>query len=203
MSLAVSAPLAGSFLEPVFDSQRAFRAAMDALAHPGVVQPAGHGLPDTPLPAAAAALVLALCDYETPLFLGPSIEALPGAAAYLRFHSDAMLVAEPAMAAFAVIDLLHDGLDLAAFAQGTPEYPDRSTTVIALSPSLTDGPALTFTGPGIATTATLQVAGLPAGFAQQWNANRATFPLGVDILFATSDAIVGLPRSARLSKDER
>jgi alpha-D-ribose 1-methylphosphonate 5-triphosphate synthase subunit PhnH len=107
------------------------------------------------------------------------------------------------MAAFAVIDLVNDGLDLAAFAQGTPEYPDRSTTVIALSPSLTDGPALTFTGPGIATTATLQVAGLPAGFAQQWNANRATFPLGVDILFATSDAIVGLPRSARLSKDER
>jgi alpha-D-ribose 1-methylphosphonate 5-triphosphate synthase subunit PhnH len=203
MSLVVPTSLAGSFLQPVFDSQRAFRAAMDALATPGVIQPAGRGLPDTPLPAAAAALVLALCDYETPLFLGPSIEALPGAAAYLRFHSDAMLVAEPAMAAFAVIDLIRDGLDLSAFAQGTLEYPDRSTTVIAFAPGLTDGPPLTFTGPGIATTATLQIAGLPADFAQQWNANRAAFPLGVDILFATSDAIIGLPRSTRLAKDER
>jgi len=202
MSLAVPTSLAGSFLEPVFDSQRAFRAAMDALATPGVIQPAGRGLPETPLPAAAAALVLSLCDYETPLYLGPSIEALPSAPSYLRFHSDAMLVTDPAMAAFAVIDLLHDGVDLSVFAQGTPEYPDRSTTVIALAPGLTDGPALTFTGPGIASTATLRVAGLPADFAQQWNANRAAFPLGVDMIFATSDAVVGLPRSARLSKDE-
>jgi alpha-D-ribose 1-methylphosphonate 5-triphosphate synthase subunit PhnH len=202
MSLAVPTSLAGSFLEPVFDSQRAFRAAMDALATPGVIQPAGRGLPETPLPAAAAALVLSLCDYETPLYLGRSIEALPSAPSYLRFHSDAMLVTDPAMAAFAVIDLVQDGLDLAVFAQGTPEYPDRSTTVIALTPSLTDGPALTFTGPGIASTATLRVAGLPADFAQQWNANRAAFPLGVDMIFATSDAVVGLPRSARLSKDE-
>jgi alpha-D-ribose 1-methylphosphonate 5-triphosphate synthase subunit PhnH len=47
------------------------------------------------------------------------------------------------------------------------------------------------------------VAGLSADFAQQWQANRSAFPLGVDILFATSDAIVGLPRSARLAKEAR
>jgi alpha-D-ribose 1-methylphosphonate 5-triphosphate synthase subunit PhnH len=198
MNLAATTHLAGGFQEPVFDSQHAFRAAMDALANPGRIIPAGRGLPDGPLPAAAAALVLALCDYETPLFLAPALADTAGIADYLRFHTDAMLVAQPAAAAFALVDLSHGTLDLSAFAQGTAEYPDRSSTVIAMSNSLSAGPPLVFTGPGIADKTTVQIAGLPADFADQWQENRARFPLGVDMLFATVDSIVGLPRSARL-----
>jgi alpha-D-ribose 1-methylphosphonate 5-triphosphate synthase subunit PhnH len=117
---------------------------------------------------------------------------------YLQFHSGASLVADPAMAAFALIDLSSDMLDLAAFAQGTPEYPDRSTTIIAISPSLTTGLPLTLSGPGIANTSELRVANLPGDLVAQWHANRTAFPLGVDILFATADAIMGLPRSTRI-----
>jgi alpha-D-ribose 1-methylphosphonate 5-triphosphate synthase subunit PhnH len=201
MSVATATPLASGFQEPVFDSQRAFRAVMEALANPGRVRPMGRELAKAPLPSAAAALALALCDHETPLFLAPSLAARRGVADYLRFHTDAMLVAEPAVAAFALIDLAHDGLDLSAFAQGTPEYPDRSTTVIAMVTSLAEGPALTLSGPGIARTSELRIAGLPGDFANQWRANHIGFPLGVDIIFATPEAIVGLPRSARIVEE--
>ncbi len=199
MSLAASSRLASGFQEPVFDSQHAFRAAMDALANPGRILPAGRGLQSSPLSTAAATLVLALCDYETSLFLAPSVAGRHGVSDYLRFHTDALLVAEPSAAAFAIVDLLSDTLDLSAFSQGTPEYPDRSTTVIAIASNLTDGQRLAFTGPGIATKAELRVAGLPGDFAGQWRANHAGFPLGVDILFATENSIVGLPRSACLA----
>jgi alpha-D-ribose 1-methylphosphonate 5-triphosphate synthase subunit PhnH len=203
MSHAAATMLARGFQEPVFDSQRAFRAAMEALANPGRIRMIGQELTEAPVAGAAAAITLALCDYETPLFMAPSVAARPGAADYLRFHTDAMLVAEPAVAAFALVDLAHDTLDLSAFAQGTPEYPDRSTTVIAIVSSLAKGPSITLSGPGIATTAALRVAGLPGDFTEQWRANRAAFPLGVDIIFATSDAIVGLPRSARIVEEPR
>jgi len=195
------ASIAAGFAHPVFDSQRAFRAAMEALANPGGIRPAGEGLADAPLPAAAAALALALCDYETPLYLSPAIAARPGAAEYLRFHTDAPLSGDPAEAAFAIVDLESDGLDLASFAQGVPEYPDRSTTVIVVVRSVAEGPAVAISGPGVDGVATLRIDGLPGGFIESRRAARAAFPLGVDLIFASADAIVGLPRSARVAQE--
>lgn len=190
--------LAAGFADPVFDSQSVFRAAMEAFARPGRIRPVGAGIAaDAPLLPSAAALLLALCDYETPLHLSTHVAGLAGVAQFLRFHSGAPLLAEPSRAAFAVLDLDHDRLDLASFAQGTPDYPDRSTTIIVCCPSFEAGGALSFAGPGVAHVAELRVAGLPADFTAQWAANRAGFPLGVDILFAAPGAIVGLPRSAR------
>ncbi|MGL4635451.1 MAG: phosphonate C-P lyase system protein PhnH [Beijerinckiaceae bacterium] len=199
MSFAAATHLASGFQEPVFDSQRAFRAAMDALANPGQIKPAGRGLDAAPLPAAAAALVFSLCDYETSLYLSPSLATKSGVVDYLRFHTDAVLVSEPSAATFALLDLAADTLDLSAFAQGTPEYPDRSTTIIAITDSLTSGAQLTLTGPGIQSSINLHVTRLPAEFTTQWRANRTRFPLGVDMLFATGDAVIGLPRSARIA----
>jgi alpha-D-ribose 1-methylphosphonate 5-triphosphate synthase subunit PhnH len=118
-------------------------------------------------------------------------------AEFLRFHTDAPVVREPAHAAFALIDLRVDALDLSGFAQGTAEYPDRSTTVIALCDSVDAGAAMSLAGPGIAGMSELCITPLPESFAAQWAANRAAFPLGVDILFAAGDRIVALPRSTR------
>jgi alpha-D-ribose 1-methylphosphonate 5-triphosphate synthase subunit PhnH len=191
--------LAAGFGHAVFDSQRAFTAAMRALSRPGVIERCGEGLPpDAPLPAAGGAALLALCDQETPLFLSPSVAATPDVATYLRFHTGARIVGEPALAAFALVDMRADGLALNDFAQGTPEYPDRSATVIAMCGSLRAGPSLPIAGPGIKTVAALTVTDLPSGFAEAWARSRAAFPLGVDILFAAGTEIVGLPRSARI-----
>jgi alpha-D-ribose 1-methylphosphonate 5-triphosphate synthase subunit PhnH len=201
--LGPGAPLAAGFASPVFDSQRAFRAAMEGLASPCVARPLHVALPGAPLRPAAAALLLALCDYETTLHLSPALSMQAGIADYIRFHTDAVIVADPGAAAFAVVDLAEDRLSLAAYAQGNPEYPDRSTTIIALAASLEAGEPLAFSGPGIERTAELRIVGLPEDFADQWRANRARFPLGVDLLFATDTEVVGLPRSARLIGEAR
>ena len=191
--------LASGFANPVFDSQSAFRRTMEALSRPGRVRTLGEGLSaETPLAPAAAAIILALCDFETPLYLSPSIAATPGVAEFLRFHTDAPVVREPAHAAFALIDLRANALDLSAYAQGTAEYPDRSTTLIVLCDSVEAGASMSLAGPGIAGMSEICVAPLPEGFAVQWAANRAAFPLGVDILFAAGDRVVALPRSIRL-----
>ena len=90
---------------------------------------------------------------------------------------------------------------LGQFAQGTQEYPDRSTTLILQLPALDGGDALTFEGPGIRTRATIAPLGLPENFAEDWRANRARLPRGVDLILTAGDAIACLPRSARLVRE--
>ena len=196
MSFAASA-MAPGFADPVIEGQAAFRAVMDALARPATLHDIGNDLapPAGVMPAAAAA-ILALCDFETRLWLSPSLRGAAGD--YLRFHTDAPLTEKPELAAFALLDLAEDDLILKDFAQGLPDYPDRSTTIVVQTSSLVTGAPLRVSGPGIATTAMLHLAGLPDDFADQWAANRAGFPLGVDLVFVSGHQIVALPRSSRL-----
>jgi alpha-D-ribose 1-methylphosphonate 5-triphosphate synthase subunit PhnH len=187
------------FGDPVQDGQQAFRAIMDAMARPGSVHEIGSNLkaPDG-MNAAAASAILALCDYETMLWLAPSLRIQPDIGAYCSFHTGAPRTADPRQAAFAVLDLAMDGLDLGAFAQGTAEYPDRSTTVVVMVPALAGGATRTLAGPGIKGSAMLAVPGLPDDFERQWAANRAAFPLGVDLLFCAGTSVMALPRSTRI-----
>lgn len=204
MTAQARSSLASGFADPVFDSQSVFRAAMEALARPGRIRAIGAALlPDAPLLPSAAGLILALCDFETPLHLSPHVSTMPGVATFLRFHSGAVLAPTPSRAAFAVLDLDHDRLDLSSFAQGTPDYPDRSTTIIACCARLDAGDTLHISGPGIADVSHLAIPGLPEDFVAQWAANRAGFPLGVDMIFAAPGAILGLPRSARIIGEAR
>ncbi len=83
-------------------------------------------------------------------------------AAYLTFHTGAPLAPSPDKAAFALVDLASDGLRLDRFAQGSAEYPDRSTTVVAQDARLSEGPALRLAGPGVHGEAELRAASLPA-----------------------------------------
>jgi alpha-D-ribose 1-methylphosphonate 5-triphosphate synthase subunit PhnH len=60
------------------------------------------------------------------------------------------------------------------------------------------GAALTLEGPGIDGRRTLAVAGLDARFTALLDANRATAPLGLDVILTAGDALAALPRSVRL-----
>ena len=191
------------FADPVFDSQSAFRRVMEAMANPGNIRRIAEPRPEAGgLPAAAMASVLAMCDFETPVYLSPSLRTRAGIADAIGFHTGAELTDEPAKALFAIVDPVADGLDLAGFALGTPEYPDRSTTIIVLCRALDAGPALAVSGPGVPSSRTLSPAGLPADFLAQMIANRAGFPLGVDVLLVAGDRMIGLPRSVRLTPGE-
>ncbi|OYU48456.1 MAG: phosphonate C-P lyase system protein PhnH [Rhizobiales bacterium PAR1] len=192
----MTAVLARGFDQPVAQSQATFRAVMQALANPGRLIAFRSTLDtDTPLPVNAAALGLALLDFEVTFHLAPSLSA-GSVADYLRFHTGARAAKTTQDAALAFLDLAKDTLCLADYAQGTPDYPDRSTTLIALSTRAETGMAIA--GPGIKAVGTLGIAPLPADFTVQWAANRAGFPLGVDILFVTEEGFIGLPRSTRI-----
>ncbi len=192
--------LAPGFGDPVLDSQHAFRRIMDAFARPGGRQHINVALgPPAPRRPAAAAAVLTLCDYETPLHLSATLASQTAVVEFLRFHSGAPIIADPSRAAFALVDLQREPLTLSDFAQGAAEYPDRSTTVIVIVPdSASETSPLPIVGPGIATVASLAIPHLPADFAAQWQANRARYPLGVDLLFASGASFVGLPRTTRI-----
>ncbi len=194
--------LAQGFADPVFDSQAAFRTVMRALALPGRIEHLATGLqPPSPLTPAAAAVCLALADFETPLWLSPTLAGSNGVTEFLRFHSGAPITREPAQAAFAVVDLRADELDLAAFAQGVPEYPDRSTTVIVICEALGGDAGDALEGPGLRGEGRLRFTPRPADFAAQWRANRAGFPLGVDLVLTAGHDLAGLPRSIRITRE--
>lgn len=187
------------FDNPVLQSQLVFRRALQALSQPGTVIGIAPTLtPPPPLERTAAALGLTLLDFEVRFHVSSTLGANPAVAEFLKFHTGAQQTTTAAAAAFSFMDVRADDMSLADFAQGTLEYPDRSATVIVQCRSVTDGPALTIAGPGIKKHASLRIAGLPADFVTQWALNRAAFPLGVDILFASGDAFVGLPRSTRI-----
>ncbi|HEV7258112.1 MAG TPA: phosphonate C-P lyase system protein PhnH [Bosea sp. (in: a-proteobacteria)] len=188
------------FSDPVFQSQSAFRALLAALSEPGTRQQVAVEItPPEALQAATATALLTLADYETPIWLPPAWRDGP-AGAWLRFHCGAALVAEPGKATFAVIDGLSLEPPLSAFDAGSDQFPDRSTTVIVQCGALEGGEATTLTGPGIAGARVIAPSGLHAGFWAEVAANNARYPLGIDLLLSTGDAVVGLPRSTRIGE---
>jgi alpha-D-ribose 1-methylphosphonate 5-triphosphate synthase subunit PhnH len=197
--------IGAGFSDLALGSQAVFRAALQALSHPGRIVDLPH---DAEVPqhghAASAALLLALLDPDCRLWLSPSLAA-SDAAAWLRFHSGCTLVDDPSEAQFAWIASSDEAPALDRFAQGTDIAPEQSATCVVDVPSLADGEdeeGWTLRGPGIRTHTRLCVDGLPEALAQRLVAQRATqqtaFPRGVDLFLATQHQIVGLPRTTRI-----
>src|SRR5215470_5239748 len=135
--------------DPALDSQRIFRALLHAMAHPGRLTELVE-IPAAPVPlsAAAAALCLALVDFETPLWLDGAA-ATPDVSEYLRFHCGAPLTPAPRSARFALIADPRAMPALSAFDPGSDEFPDRSATLVIQVASLAPGEGQRLAGPGI------------------------------------------------------
>ncbi|MDR1241363.1 MAG: phosphonate C-P lyase system protein PhnH [Deltaproteobacteria bacterium] len=208
-------PLPG-FSNPVDNAQAVFRALLTAFSHPGL--PVSITLPPFSIPAGKfssgmLALALALCDKDTPLWLDAAADT-PETRRHLRFHCGAPFTAEPAEASFAFISRPEGMPRLREFNPGLAEYPDRSATLVIsaeLPPSQT--PALELTGPGVkgnnlGVWQPAHVSGLPTWFWEDWAANSAAYPLGVDVVFADKNArgpvirLLGLPRTSRVRLEE-
>jgi alpha-D-ribose 1-methylphosphonate 5-triphosphate synthase subunit PhnH len=195
--------LEGGFVEPVLDAQAVFRAVMDAMSNPATVVAMEPPVsPPKPLTPMAGAIACALMDADTPAWLDPMISESDAVRSWLGFHSGARFATVPADAAFALIGDASCMPPLDRFAQGTQDYPDRSATLILQLESFEGGALLTLRGPGIKGEATIQPKGLPADFDAQWAANSKRFPRGVDLILTAGDALVCLPRSARLIGQE-
>lgn len=180
--------------DPAHDAQQIFRAILDAASHPGriVTLPAAPAGPGTLSPAATAYL-LTLVDRDTPIWLAAAFDR-PEVRDFLRFHAGAPIVASRAEVAFGVVaagqSQLFDGFNL-----GTDADPDRSTTLVIEVPDLRSGPSRQWRGPGIASCASVAIAGLADDFWHDWAANHGLFPCGVDLVFTAGTELCALPRS--------
>lgn len=191
--------IAAGFTHEAFGSQAVFRAALDALSHPGRPwpMPTDCALPRHGQPAAAA-LLLGLLDADTRLWLSPAL-AHSDAAQWLRFHTGCHIVAEATGANFLWV-ALGDALPaISSLHLGTDAYPDQSATCVIETLSLHENVAgWTLQGPGIQNQRHLQVTGLSPDFKQAWQNNYASFPRGVDMFLTTLTHVVGLPRTTRI-----
>jgi alpha-D-ribose 1-methylphosphonate 5-triphosphate synthase subunit PhnH len=194
--MSASDQLLPGFRDPVGDAQRVFRAMLNALSRPGSVHVL-RDLPEAPAPfnSVAAALILALADHETRVWLDDAFAADGRAVGHVRFHTGATIVRDPSASTFAVVSAAGRMPPASRLATGTLEYPDRSTTLILQVEHLAEGSGFTLRGPGIETTSRLLAGPLPAGFLADMVANRALFPCGFDVVLASSTALAGLPRT--------
>ncbi|WP_426114428.1 phosphonate C-P lyase system protein PhnH [Pseudomonas sp. DSP3-2-2] len=188
-----------AFADPVLDAQRSFRAALKALAGPGVIHPlqAAQQPPALQgLAAASHALCLALLDIDTPLWLAPAFDT-PVIRANLTFHCGCPIVSERQHARFALLD--HSQLhDLQGFDLGNDRYPDQSCTLLIQLPSLSGGPLLSWRGPGIQTENRVALP-VSDSFWQQRETHN-DFPRGLDVFFLAGSDLLGLPRSTRVQE---
>jgi alpha-D-ribose 1-methylphosphonate 5-triphosphate synthase subunit PhnH len=186
-----------AFADPVLDAQRGFRAALKALAGPGLIQTLQVAPRLEGLAPATYALCLAMLDVDTPLWLAPSFDT-PLIRANLAFHCGCPLTTRREDARFALL-ASEDLLDLSDFDTGNDRYPDQSCTVLIQLPSLGGGAGLKWRGPGIESEHDVA---LPVADGL-WRERelRNEFPRGLDLFFTAGSDLIGLPRSTRITEE--
>ncbi|MGF7158525.1 alpha-D-ribose 1-methylphosphonate 5-triphosphate synthase subunit PhnH [Rhodoligotrophos appendicifer] len=190
------------FAAPDTQSADAFRQILEAVSRPGHIKTlVGLEQAPPPLHLTTAILLLTLADMDTPLWLDAPLDNA-AVAGFLRFHCGAPLVESRARAAFAVIADPQSVGPLDAFSLGTPEYSDRSTTLIVQVDALQPAGSLILTGPGIETDHRLGVSPDHPPFWAELSANHRRFPMGCDVIFAAPNAIAAIPRSTTIQFEE-
>lgn len=199
MSAIELVSVGAGFADPVLESQAAFRGCLAALATPGTVVSLGNGLESLPgLHAASSALLLALLDQETRLWLSPGV-ATSAVASSLKFHTGCSMAATPDEADFALVAGAGELPPLEAFSAGSQEYPERSATIVLQVPAILPS-GWRLTGPGVRNESRISVPSLDDGFLQQWERNIARFPRGVDLYLSCGERLCGLPRTTRIER---
>lgn len=190
----------GGFLNPVENAQSVFTMVMNAMSRPGTIVDFDAALaPPMPLNPVSAAVLLALCDSDTPVWLDPQHPEYCAVDAWLSFHTGARLTGEKPDAAFAVVTDTRLPILLGEYAVGSQEYPDRSTMLIIQVPGFEEEPQWTLQGPGIKGSRAFMPKGLGDDFIHEWSRNHALFPRGVDMVFAAQARLAALPRTAQLT----
>ncbi|MDR2350927.1 MAG: phosphonate C-P lyase system protein PhnH [Deltaproteobacteria bacterium] len=186
-----------------YDSQKVFRLALNAMAHPATVFEGDFAAlfaAPPPLFPEGAALLLTLCDYETGIHLSRSLKR---AEPWLSFHAGSGMT-DPREAAFAAFEDISELPPLREFRWGDERSPELSAILIAgkvldedAPKNRPDGKRLFASGPGIEFPKAMPGT-LPEAFVGEREDMRKRFPLGVDFFFTGKNKIMGLPRTTRL-----
>ncbi|KMW57756.1 PhnH protein [Candidatus Rhodobacter oscarellae] len=160
------------------DANQTFDALIWALSRPGIPR----GLPA----AGEARIIRALLDRECRAYSADPL-ILP------EIMRTGAQIAEIDAADHVFLGALQDLAPLDRIALGSDLYPDDGATVV-LRGQIGQGPGLRLSGPGIESTLTVQIGGLPSGF---WQKRRALirYPMGFEIFILDGAAVIGIPRS--------
>ena len=186
------------FQDLIHDSQSTFKTLLDALSRPGSVNEITAQLtPPSKLNIACAAACLTLFDLETEVWLQPELDE--EVKNWLLFHTGCRFTSDTQQADFAVVWNLDNMPDVSQFKQGTPVYPEDSTTLlIMVGRQEIDMPSNNYpilSGAGIDGQITMGI-NLSDSFWQQWQQNHNSYPLGVDVYFFFYHGVIGLPRTS-------
>ena len=183
--------LSGGFADTATQSAHAFRIIREVMARPGTIQNIAGAAPPAPLSPAMGAVLLTLCDAETPVYLAGDLDC-DMVRSWLSFHTGAPFVGPThCMFAIGTWDAL---APLAVYPIGTSEYPDRSATLIVECSELTASGA-TLKGPGIKDQAALSLPEVEA-----FQANQMLFPLRLDFILTCGERLAALPRSTEVTR---
>jgi alpha-D-ribose 1-methylphosphonate 5-triphosphate synthase subunit PhnH len=189
----------------VHDIQTAYRKVLEALSRPGEIAhldeeaQKAEGLLPGCLPSTAV-LALMLLDTEV-TFKVVSEREDEVIAWFNRLTSAKAADAEQADYIFVLQDARPGDFEqvLLAAKSGTLEDPHQSATLIVEAASVTDGPALRLTGPGIAQENSARI-GAPGDWIEVRARNNNEYPMGVDLLFVDANhRLIGLPRTTQIS----
>ncbi|MEI6574175.1 MAG: phosphonate C-P lyase system protein PhnH [Alphaproteobacteria bacterium] len=188
------APLIPGFSDPILGSQDIFRSILDAMAHPGSIEAVDDAICGVPhdIPLAAAACLLTLVDYDTPVWLAPEFMSIRS---WLAFHTGAPDAASIDQTRFALMSAQSSSPAVTDFPKGDDRYPDLSATLIVVCTSLHGGRPIRLTGPGIESETIISPQGLHESFWTDVCENNSQFPLGSDIILVAGHELIALPRS--------
>jgi alpha-D-ribose 1-methylphosphonate 5-triphosphate synthase subunit PhnH len=183
------------FRDPPVDSAHAFRAILEAMAHPGRVVDFGPPI-DPPGGAhlALAGVLLTLADPDTTVWLSPALDREP-MRQWLRFHTGARLTHDPSAATFAAGHADELLAVMGQLAHGTAEYPDRSATLLVAVEAFDGAAPVRLSGPGNPAHVVLAARPAPEAFWRRLARNAQTFPLGLDCILCAQTSIAAVPRS--------
>ena len=178
-----STALLTAFNLPVQDAQQSFRRLLKAMSEPGVIvalHQLKHGW--QPLGLATTSVLLTLVDGDTPVWLAPSMDN-DIARQNLRFHTNAPLVDQPQLAAFAVADDRISSEQLNALSAGSAVAPETSATLIVQVAGLSGGRMLPQ---------------LPECLIHELTERPHPFPLGVDLILTCGERLLAIPRTTHV-----
>ena len=178
------------------DSQNTFRSILYAMSHPGVIRIVPEIIDATPFGNACSAILFTLVDSDTTVALLPPDKSK---VEWLRDRLE-VLVSIAREVEFCITDYKDWEWDIDDIWTGTDEAPETGMTLIVEVSSLTDGPPLIISGPGIKNKSRCSPL-LSSGFLSFWEYNQRLYPCGVDLIICSKDSFLCLPRTTLIGKE--
>ena len=190
-------PFGTSFEHPSHDSQYVFRQTLKSMAEPGsIITINSKIVSPPPLSIATAAICLSLLDFETYLWIEPSL-ATDDVKQYLKFHTGLKFAEQPDQANFCILGTQIP--DLSLFNTGTDDYPENGATLIIQADDIASHAQLQLEGPGIETYRHLSISYIKKRFWLDRDSLQSLFPRGLDLIFTCHNTMASIPRTTRIN----